>query len=232
MKLKAIILLISTLSFSLSFAHRVRVDLHGMGGDTGLKLNFTPDNFGISSNVGDTNGCVSSFFPYGVASNCAGSNWISSKNAIEVKQDKDGNNVNITLNLENRHGDTKVNDAIYNVMNNRISIDLGGLGYGYDNDNEDWHAYTKREDFMTKVSKYGFDAYTFGTLTIVDRSDKDSDGKSKKYKCNIMLATFSAEEASHNWEIFFRDQNLCDGLAISLHKAANTGRVIQIKKIS
>jgi len=234
MKLKTIILLISSLSFSLSFADGVRVDLHGMGD---LKLDFTPDGTYDSRNATktildkDTNGCISTYLPYGVASNCAGSDWVGGIMSGDVysKQDKDGNNVNVKLMIKNRHASFMVNHAVYVAMSNRMN--KGGRGYGYDNYKDDWHEYTSENDYNTKVTEFGFDAYTFGTLTIADLSDKDSDGKSKKYKCDIMLATFTPATKAHPWEIFFKDKNRCGDLFISLNKTLDTRRVIQISKM-
>ena len=232
MKLKVIIFLISTLSFNLSFAvPSVRLDLHGMGGSTGLKLSFTPYNSAYATNA-TINNCVSPDFANGVASNCAGSNWMSTKPAITVKQDEDGNNVNVSLNLEDRNASELVGDAITKIistLNKPLDPD-DHYGYGYSNVQIDkgWIDYSDTSDFSGSAD-LGFDAYTFGTLTITDLTKKDTDGKYHEYNCNVILATFVASSVSnHNWEIFFQQREWCGGINIGL--GSNTSKVIQIER--
>jgi len=233
MKLKVIIFLISTLSFNLSFAvPSVRLDLHGMGGSTGLKLSFTPYNSAYATNA-TINNCVSPDFANGVASNCAGSNWMSTKPAITVEQDEDGNNVNVSLNLEDRNASELVSNAITKIistLNKPLDPD-DHYGYGYSNMKgaKGWIPYDDVSNFNYSAEK-GFDAYTFGKLTIIDRTEKDPDtGDIVEHNCNVILATYRSSWKDGNfWEIFFQQKQWCGGINIAL--SSNAHGVIQIER--
>ena len=230
MKLKTIILLISSLSFSLSFADGVRVDLHGMGD---LKLDFTPDGTYDSRNATktildkDTNGCISTYLPYGVASNCAGSDWVGGIMSGDVysKQDKDGNNVNVKLMIKKREASNNVTKAIYTIAENIGSeLLVSGMLHYYNNQHDNWKKLGKED-----LENHYLDAYTFGKLTIKDFSDDTG----REYQCSVILATYYGSfltERGHYWAIFFPHQNLCGGLAISLNKSKSSDAVLQISK--